>query len=170
MLYYLNCLFLSAPQCFVGRAIWIFWIQKNPSLRVFPASGARRSIFWIFLASSIDQLNADVICLQEIKDENDFQELVNRLENYSGHRENSAAYNLDLAVLYLNDLDIISIDEIYTDDGLSFPRSPQVISLNWEDKKIVVINNHYKALSGSENEARRKSASQKLENYIKSPS
>jgi endonuclease/exonuclease/phosphatase family metal-dependent hydrolase len=121
-----------------------------------------------FLASSIDQLNADVICLQEIKDENDFQELVNRLENYSGHRENSAAYNLDLAVLYLNDLDIISIDEIYTDDWWSFPRSPQVIQLLWHGHEIILINNHYKANENDTNddENRRISASQILDEYV----
>ena len=121
-----------------------------------------------FLASSIDQLNADVICLQEIKDENDFQELVNRLENYSGHRENSAAYNLDLAVLYLNDLDIISIDEIYTDDWWSFPRSPQVIRLLWYGHEIILINNHYKANENDTNddENRRISASQILDEYV----
>ena len=121
-----------------------------------------------FLASSIDQLNADVICLQEIKDENDFQELVNRLENYSGHRENSAAYNLDLAVLYLNNLDIISIDEIYTDDWWSFPRSPQVIQLLWHGHEIILINNHYKANENDTNddENRRISASQILDEYV----
>lgn len=121
-----------------------------------------------FLASCIDQLNADVICLQEIKDENDFQELVNRLENYSGHRENSAAYNLDLAVLYLNDLDIISIDEIYTDDWWSFPRSPQVIQLLWHGHEIILINNHYKANENDTNddENRRISASQILDEYV----
>ena len=120
------------------------------------------------MASSVDQLNADVICLQEIKDENYFQELVNRLENYSGHRENSAAYNLDLAVLYLNDLDIISIDEIYTDDWWSFPRSPQVIQLLWHGHEIILINNHYKANENDTNddENRRISASQILDEYV----
>ena len=121
-----------------------------------------------FMVSFIEQLNIDVICLQEIKDENDFQELVNRLENYSGHRENSAAYNLDLAVLYLNDLDIISIDEIYTDDWWSFPRSPQVIQLLWHGHEIILINNHYKANENDTNddENRRISASQILDEYV----
>ena len=120
------------------------------------------------LVSFINLLNPDVICLQEIKSADYFQELVNRLENYSGHRENSAAYNLDLAVLYLNDLDIISIDEIYTDDWWSFPRSPQVIQLLWHGHEIILINNHYKANENDTNddENRRISASQILDEYV----
>ena len=60
------------------------------------------------LVSFINLLNPDVLCLQEIESAHYFQKLVNQLENYSGHRENSASYNLDLAVLYLNDLFMIS--------------------------------------------------------------
>jgi len=127
------------------------------------------------LVSFINLLNPDVLCLQEIESADYFQELVNHLENYNGHRENSASYDLDLAVLYLNDLSVISIDEIYTDDWWSFPRSPQIIRLNWKNHEIKLINNHLKANCSSaysncnneENQSRRRSGMEYLDIYTK---
>jgi len=119
------------------------------------------------MVSFINQLSVDVICLQEIEDYNYFQGLVNQLESYSGHRENTAFRSINLAVLYLNDLEMISIDEIYIDDWWSFPRSPQIIHLHWNSYEIILINNHFKANDdGSEDENRRSSASQRLDEYV----
>jgi len=118
------------------------------------------------MVSFINQLSVDVICLQEIVEEDYFQKLVNRLESYSGRRENSAYESLNLAVLYLNDLEVISIDEIYIDDSWSFPRSPQIIQLRWNSYEIILINNHFKAYGTTDDENRRSSASQKLDEYV----
>ena len=120
------------------------------------------------VASFIKLANANIYCLQEIKSQNYFNTLVYNLDDYNGHRENSAAYDLDLAVIYANNIEIINIYEIYVDDWWSFPRSPQVIHFSWKENEIILINNHFKAHdnNSNEDEARRISASQKLDEYV----
>ncbi|MBC8256627.1 MAG: endonuclease/exonuclease/phosphatase family protein [Candidatus Marinimicrobia bacterium] len=120
-----------------------------------------------YLLELIPLIEADIIALQEMDSEIDFQYLVRQLENYGGMITNSASYNINLALLYSNNIDVEDTYEIFTDDWWSFPRSPLVAQVHWNGKEIFVINNHFKANeSGTEDEARRKSASENLEDYI----
>ena len=52
------------------------------------------------VSSFITQINPDLICLQEIKSQIYFNQLINNLNQYDGARQNSAAYDLDLAVIF----------------------------------------------------------------------
>ena len=119
-----------------------------------------------YLLELIPIFNADIIALQEIENATDFQNLINSLDNYDGIITNSASYNINLAFLYSNNLEVEATYEIFTDNWWSFPRSPLVAHIIWNEKDIYIINNHFKAMGGTENEDRRKSASEKLEDYV----
>ena len=121
-----------------------------------------------YLLELIPIFDADIIALQEIESATDFQNLINSLNNYDGIVTNSASYNINLALLYSTDLEIDSTYEIFTDDWWSFPRSPLVAHVIWDEKDIYIINNHFKANENdsTEDEARRKSASENLEEYV----
>ena len=119
-----------------------------------------------YLLELIPIFDADIIALQEIERATDFQNLINSLDNYDGIITNSASYNINLAFLYSNNLEVEATYEIFTDNWWSFPRSPLVAHIIWNEKNIYIINNHFKAMGGTENEDRRKSASEKLEDYV----
>jgi len=93
-----------------------------------------------YLLDLIPMINADIIALQEIESETDFQILINSLENYDGIKTNSASFNLDLALLYSNNLEIESTKEIFTDDWWSFPRSPLLAHVIWNGLDLYIIN------------------------------
>jgi len=121
-----------------------------------------------YLVKLINSMNVDIIALQEIESETDFQFLINSLENYDGIIANSASFNINLALLYSVKLKVESTYEIFTDDWWSFPRSPLVTHIIWNEQDIYIINNHFKANENdsTEDEARRKSASENLEDYV----
>ena len=121
-----------------------------------------------YLVKLINSMNVDIIALQEIESETDFKILINSLENYDGIITNSASFNINLALLYSVKLEVESTYEIFTDDWWSFPRSPLVAHFIWNEQDIYIINNHFKANENDsiEDEARRKSASENLEDYV----
>ena len=121
-----------------------------------------------YLAELIPLLDVDIIALQEITSKTDFNNLINKLSGWDGYRANSAYMNLDLAYLYNENVEVESIHEIFVDDWWSFPRSPLVAHIIWDEKDIYIINNHFKANENysSEDEARRKSASVNLADYV----
>ena len=119
-----------------------------------------------YLLELISIMDPDIIALQEIENETAFNTLKDGLANYNGIITNSASYNINLALLYSNNLEVESIYEIFEDDWWSFPRSPLVAQIVWNGQNVYIINNHFKAMGGTENKARRKTASEKLENYV----
>ena len=119
-----------------------------------------------YLLELIYIMDPDIIALQEIENETAFNTLKDRLDSYNGIITNSASYNINLALLYSNNLEVESIYEIFEDDWWSFPRPPLVAQIVWNGQNVYIINNHFKAMGGTENKDRRKSASEKLENYV----
>ena len=115
-----------------------------------------------YLAELIDSMNVDIIAMQEIWGDGasgSFENLKTKLDGWDGHRKSSG-----LAYLYKTELTINSLTEI--NDLNEIIRTPYLLSLTWGGQNIYVINNHFKAYSGAENEAERKIASEKIENYI----
>ena len=119
-----------------------------------------------YVLELISIMDPDIIALQEIENETVFNTLKNSLDNYNGINTNSASYNINLAFLYSNNLEVEPIYEIFEDDRWSFPRPPLVAQIVWNGQNVYIINNHFKAMGGTENEDRRKSASEKLEDYV----
>ena len=115
-----------------------------------------------YLAKLIDSMNVDIIAMQEIWGNGasgSFENLKIKLDGWDGHRKSSG-----LAYLYKTELTINSLTEI--NELNEIIRKPYLLSLTWAGQNIYVINNHFKAFSGAENEAERKIASEKIENYI----
>ena len=115
-----------------------------------------------YLAELINSMNVDIIAMQEIWGDGasvSFENLKTKLDGWDGSRKSSG-----LAYLYKTELTINSLTEI--NDLNEIIRTPYLLSLTWGGQKIYVINNHFKAFGGAENEAERKIASEKIENYI----
>lgn len=125
------------------------------------------------VAELIKEMNVDIITLQEISSEEEFNKLVNRLIGWEG--EYYPINNADLNLAYLYKISEISINKaeskvLYEDDYWSFPRPPFEIHATHLPTGIeaFIINNHLKCCGGAENEERRRSATDSLHKYISS--
>ncbi|MDP8219706.1 MAG: endonuclease/exonuclease/phosphatase family protein [Candidatus Stygibacter frigidus] len=120
------------------------------------------------VAQLISEMDADIICLQEIEDNAAFIDLNTQLTDWDGYRGSGAAYNINLAILYKNtaDFQLESIEELFTNEWYAFPRSPLKLEFLWNNETFYVITNHLKASGGDDNEARRREACQELHDYI----
>ena len=115
-----------------------------------------------YLAELIDLMNVDIIAMQENWGDgasNSFENLKNKLNGWDGHRKSSG-----LAYLYKTEIEVSSISEINELNDII--RTPYLLSIAWNGQNIYVINNHFKAFSGTENEEERKTASEQMEGYI----
>jgi len=126
-----------------------------------------------YVAQVIFYLDIDVVGLQEIEDSGYFTRLVEELNNldssacWVGYRSIEAAYSLNLALVYNScTISMTSVYEIQTNNSYAFPRPPLIIDFNFDSQRFLVINNHLKAMSDSDSEARREAASLLLEEYI----
>ena len=97
-----------------------------------------------YLVELINLMDVEIIALQEIENATSFQNIIERLPNYDGVITNSAYYDINLALLYSNNLEVETTYEIFTDDWRPFPRSPLVTHINWKGEDVYVINNHFK--------------------------
>ena len=121
-----------------------------------------------YAAQIIKNLDVDIVCLQEIQSDDWFTTLDELLDDWTGFKANSSANDFDLAFLYKNtpQFEFIHIQEIFTDLWWELPRAPLILTISWNQQNYYIINNHLKALGGSENESRRKAASDSLNSYI----
>jgi endonuclease/exonuclease/phosphatase family metal-dependent hydrolase len=120
------------------------------------------------VSQALKALNPDIVGLQEMVSRAGFEDLLDSLGTWQGFRANSAAYDINLGFVYNPaTISVNRIYEILDNDWRAFPRPPLVAELIYNSDTIYVINNHYKASSGEENESRRLSASTQLEEYIR---
>lgn len=139
------------------------------NLQGFPKAGSPTIMA---VRDLIKRINPDVIALQEMTTETDFNNLLEELSGWDGrfYPLNNDIWNL----AYLFKTSEIEIDDsktrvIMTGDPNAFPRAPFEIFFRHKTLNIssYLINIHLKCCSGSENEARRRDASEKLDSYIK---
>lgn len=125
-----------------------------------------------YAANVINAVDADIIGLQEMESDSAFFCLLKQLNdldkhNWSGYRANRNYWKQELAYIYKTNL--IGVDKVYEifyGDHKPFPRSPLVMEFTFAEQEIIIINNHFKAMPGPENEMRRKNAVIKLDKYI----
>jgi len=140
------------------------------NLQGFPKTG-----FLTILAvrDLINTVNPDVVALQEVIKESDFNRLLEELPGWDGrfNPEKNDEWNL----AYIFKKSEITIDDsktkiFYENESYAFPRAPFEIYLKHKTLNIsaYIINLHLKCCSGYENEDRRRNAAEKLDNYIKS--
>jgi endonuclease/exonuclease/phosphatase family metal-dependent hydrolase len=126
------------------------------------------------ISEIILDLDVDLIGFQEIADTNHFRDLLNLLPKYQGIYSQDVYWDgsyQKTAIIYKKDIIQISqVKMLFSDDGYSFPRPPLQVNIravtdqNIFDFTLIVM--HLKAFGGIENEARRRSACQKLKNYL----
>ena len=141
----------------------IEWFPKNGQVTVD------------YVIDIIEALDVDLIAIQEVDDVTEFEQMMENLISYDGYLESSwfagLAYIYKPAIIQIND-----IYEIYTTSPYwsPFPRSPMVMDLNYENERIIVINNHFKCCGDGlldltntdDEETRRYYASNLLKEYI----
>ena len=139
------------------------------NLQGFPKAGYQTVLM---VRDLINRINPDVIALQEMTTETDFLNLLDELKGWDGRFY--PVYNAEWNLAYLFKTSEVSIDDsktrlILTGDFDAFPRAPFEIYVRHKTLNIstYLINLHLKCCGGSDNEARRRNASEKLDNYIK---
>lgn len=128
------------------------------------------------VVDAVRGLEADIYALQEIESRRSFNEIVSRVDGYSGFRAESAGYSINLALIYRDEgtLSDVSITEIFTDEGRPFPRAPLLMLFTYEGAEMAVIDNHLKCCGNGfidendswDEETRRRDACLMLEDYI----
>lgn len=123
------------------------------------------------VAELIKQMNVDIVALQEISSESEFDRLVERLIGWEGEYYPVDNSFWNLAYLYKASETIINEAEskvLFRDDYWSFPRPPFEIHVTHIPTGIeaILINNHFKCCGGTDNEDRRRSATDSLHKYI----
>ncbi|MCB2219082.1 MAG: endonuclease/exonuclease/phosphatase family protein [Bacteroidetes bacterium] len=141
----------------------IEWFPKNGQTTVDYVSGI------------IESLDVDLLAIQEVDDTDAFEQMAAGLESYDGYLESGwfagLAFIYKPALIQIND-----IYEIYTTSPYwsPFPRSPMVMDLNFQNERVIVINNHFKCCGDGilnlddpdDEETRRYYASKLLKEYI----
>jgi endonuclease/exonuclease/phosphatase family metal-dependent hydrolase len=123
----------------------------------------------------IRSLDADVYALQEIDDTTAFRNMINETDEYNCYFK--SGYYGGLTYVYkTSTIEILDLYEIYTEQPYwrPFPRSPQVMEMNFDGQYFVIINNHFKAFGDDvmnlddpwDEETRRYDASNLLKQYI----
>ncbi len=126
-------------------------------------------------ASFVKDMDVDVLALQEIKNKEALNNLLNHLPGYKGTI--MVRSDVNLAFLY-KESEISLTDNPYAilkGNTYELPRSPYVLPIHSKSTNldILVVNNHYKATTSydsakkkAKNEARRRAASQLIKNWV----
>jgi endonuclease/exonuclease/phosphatase family metal-dependent hydrolase len=141
----------------------IEWFPKNGQITID------------YVIDIVEALEIDLLAIQEVDDISAFEQMLENLEFYEGYLE--SVWFAGLAYIYNTDvLQVNDIYEIYTTSPYwsPFPRSPMVMDLNYENDRIIVINNHFKCCGDGilditnpdDEETRRYYASNLLKEYI----
>ncbi|HGY56645.1 MAG TPA: T9SS type A sorting domain-containing protein [Caldithrix abyssi] len=127
-------------------------------------------------AQIISDLDVDLIGVQEIASVDDFNTLLQQLPGWNGilspHEYSDGSYQ-KVGLLYKEAVVTVnSWQLLFEDDTYSFPRPPMEFFIDTQeggnsfDFRLIVV--HLKAYSDEDSEARRRSAIQKLKDYIDS--
>ncbi len=124
-----------------------------------------------YIASLIGQLDADVVAIQEIGSEYWTSRLTDELPGWEGVFTPKSSGDQSLAYIYkVSEIDLITeeTEAILSTDWYAFPRAPMKIKVHHKGSglQVYMINNHLKCCGGSDNEERRRDASEKLKQYI----
>lgn len=129
----LNDLYFGTDSTFEVVSWNIEWFPKNGNTTAN------------YVETILTNLNADVYALQEIDDTTLLKSVVSNLPGYDCHFVSS--YYGGLAYVYNNNtVQINDKYEIYTTQSYwnAFPRSPQLLDLDFMGENIIILNNHLK--------------------------
>ncbi|HMT66029.1 MAG TPA: endonuclease/exonuclease/phosphatase family protein [Bacteroidales bacterium] len=123
------------------------------------------------LADLLEAMDPDVVALQEVASEAEFNRLVELMPGWSGvfYPINNAEWNLAY-LIRVSELETVagSLRTLFEGDHYAFPRPPMEIMVRHRKsgREIILINLHLKCCEGEDNENRRRSASEKLKEYL----
>ena len=129
-----------------------------------------------YLEDIITDIKIDVIALQEIASQNDFNQLVDNLDSgWAGYRYSTSNYGELAFLINTNNIDILqspySILNQY--EHYFAYRPPYVLKISFNNEEFIIINVHYKCCGDGDldndywdEEYRRLQANQVLKNYI----
>ena len=129
----------------------------------------------------IDDMQADVIALQEMYDNELFSEMMEGIDGYAGFLSEGYKDDLDLGFIYNTEtVDSVSARVLDKEHGMNVydhagedgvGRLPYEFTFRFKlqgrEREITAINIHAKAFGGEEAHNRRKNASKQLYDYIK---
>ena len=128
-----------------------------------------------YVATIIQQLDAEVLAIQEIDNERLFKDMIDGIPGYEVYIPNSYANGLGY-VYKKTGFTINAIYKIYNSSAYwsFFPRSPLLMDLTVNNERIILINNHFKCCGDgdldldntNDSEFRRYEASRLLKAYI----
>jgi endonuclease/exonuclease/phosphatase family metal-dependent hydrolase len=123
------------------------------------------------LSALIKTIDPDVVALQEVASETDLNRMIKLMPGWTGvfYPINNDEWNL--AYLFKNsETEVIESSErlLFEDDTWAFPRPPFEVKIRHKasGEEIFLINLHLKCCSGTDNENRRRSASEQLKAYL----
>jgi len=124
-----------------------------------------------YVSKLLSQMDADIVAVQEISTEDNLKKLADALPGWSSLFSPEKSWTMSLGYLYKTseiNLDETETEALFPDDSYSFPRPPLKIKITHvpTGESLFIINNHLKCCSGEDNVARRRSASEKLKDYI----
>ena len=128
-----------------------------------------------YVEDIIESSNIDIIALQEIESQNDFNTLANNLDNWVGYRYSNSNYGELSYLINLDNIEIVQAPySILNQYNHYFAyRPPYVIKINFNNKEIVIINVHFKCCGDGnlendywDEEYRRLQANYYLKQYI----
>ncbi len=96
------------------------------------------------VAEAIAGLGADVVALQEIAQGVRFDQLLERLPDWSGYQARSDNFQ-NLAYVWLDStVTVRGVRELFPAEWRAFPRQPLVLEITWQEHDLVLVNNHLK--------------------------
>jgi endonuclease/exonuclease/phosphatase family metal-dependent hydrolase len=127
-----------------------------------------------YVKQALLALQADIVALQEIKNQSKFDTLITELQlednesGWEGKWQYCDSYGNNLAFIYRgSQFSNVQTYTIYNNDWYAFPRPPLIFEGSFQNQFFVIINNHFKAMGDADSVARRREASLKLDQYIR---
>jgi len=162
-IYYDPDIYCQYPSLIIGGEPTLDLLTWN--LERFPLNGDTTASF---ISSILDTLNMDIMVFQEIGSELAFSKIIEGSSKWKNIFSDEGNYSL-AAIYNSENIFILQHKKILTTNSYSFAgRAPQFIELLWNGKRIIIINNHFKANDNDsfEDEERRLKASELIHNYI----
>jgi endonuclease/exonuclease/phosphatase family metal-dependent hydrolase len=135
------------------------------NLRHFPLTSATEDA----VVDILDELGPDLVGVQEVESASTFYDVVDALDGYDGILGHDADTRVGLA--YRTDtFEVVGVEHLFDSDSYAFPRPVLAVTMRLraalEPTEVVFVVVHLKAMSGASNEARRRSAVEKLRAWI----
>ena len=123
------------------------------------------------LSALIKTIDPDIVALQEVASEADFNRLVKLMPGWTGvfYPINNDEWNLAY-LLKNSETELVqgTVRTLFENDTWAFPRPPfeMIVRHKASGRELILINLHLKCCGGVENESSRRSASQQLKDYL----